>query len=213
MSFSYTNLTRRLNWAVQAYLADAVLLRAGVERALRPGLRAVHRSRRWRSPPARFAAAPPIAIWPFNRYRRLELFGSVLNYKQEYNDPVLATALAGLSAGAVRHRACCRTAGSCRSARASSRKRRSSASSGRCPATRCGSATRSRPAVGDLTEPPDGRSRPPQVHPARQLGPAGAARTRIQQLGRRRPTSSTSAATPSCAATSTSSSSAARRCS
>jgi outer membrane protein assembly factor BamA len=29
------------------------------------------------------------AIWPFNRYRRVELFGSVLNFKQAYNDPQL----------------------------------------------------------------------------------------------------------------------------
>jgi len=33
--------------------------------------------------------ATAFGIWPFNRYRRLEVFGGVLNYDESFNDPVL----------------------------------------------------------------------------------------------------------------------------
>ena len=58
---------------------------------------------------------------------------------------------------------------------------------------------------------PDSRCRPPVLQAARRLGTAGAARARVQELGRHAERSTTSVATPICAATSTCSSSATTR--
>ena len=86
-------------------------------------------------------------IYPFNRYRRLELSAGFYHLNEEYNDPVLQDyleLLQELQPAAV----CSATARSCRSASRSSRRRRSSASSGRWPAARCASRYDVAPKIG-----------------------------------------------------------------
>ena len=52
-------------------------------------------------------------IYPFNRYRRVEFFGGVNQYQEEFQDQGLDAVLRGLPAGAVRARRCSTTAPWC----------------------------------------------------------------------------------------------------
>ncbi len=88
MSLSYTNLSRRLNWALQGYsqtqffygqLSNVFydpLYSGFIDRDLAQATRTVR-------------GGTAFGIWPLNRFRRLELSASVLNYKEEFNDPLL----------------------------------------------------------------------------------------------------------------------------
>ena len=67
LSFSYLNLTRRFNYALQGVLADDVLLRQSRQHLLRPGRPSSIATWRWR--PARIRGGTVFGIWPFNRYR------------------------------------------------------------------------------------------------------------------------------------------------
>ena len=124
-------------------LADAVLLRAARRRLLRSGVRAVHQPR-----PAiatrTVRGGSAFGIYPFSRYRRVELSGGLVQLNEEYNDPALQAYADAVSAGSCTARRCSATARWCRSAWRSSRRRPSSASSVRSPAARCGWPTTSR---------------------------------------------------------------------
>ena len=82
-------------------------------------------------------------IWPLDRYRRLELFGGVLQYHEEFNDPTLQ-AISQDYQQTQFGRELFRSGTTSRLASTSFRRRRCSASSGRSRATRCASPTRSR---------------------------------------------------------------------
>jgi hypothetical protein len=88
MSFAYTNLSRRLNWAVQAF-SQTQFYYGQYSNLLYDPVYAPYVSRDLAESTSTVRGGTAYAIWPFNRYRRLELFTSVLNYKQEFNDPVL----------------------------------------------------------------------------------------------------------------------------
>jgi hypothetical protein len=88
MSFSYTNLSRRLNWAVQAYSQSQFYYGQASNLLYDPVYSGVI-DRDLAESTSTIRGGTAYAIWPLNRYRRLELSASVLNYKQEYNDPVL----------------------------------------------------------------------------------------------------------------------------
>jgi hypothetical protein len=88
MAFSYTNLSRRLNWAVQAYSQTQFYYGQYANLLYDPTI-APFVSRDLAESTSTVRGGTAYAIWPFNRYRRMEFFTSVLNYKQEYNDPVL----------------------------------------------------------------------------------------------------------------------------
>jgi WD40 repeat protein len=87
MAFSYINLSRRLQYALQAYSQTQFFYGYdpnalyGVEYGFidRDTALATQTSR----------GATIAAIYPLNRYRRLEFTGGVLNYQQEYNEPEL----------------------------------------------------------------------------------------------------------------------------
>jgi hypothetical protein len=88
MSFSYTNLERRLNWALQGFSQTAFFygqLGGILYDPAFAGL--IDRDLAQATSTVRGGSA--LAFWPLNRYRRLELTGSILNYSQEYNDPFL----------------------------------------------------------------------------------------------------------------------------
>jgi hypothetical protein len=88
MSLSYSNLSRRLNWAAQGFshttfyygqlggiFYDPVYASV-IDRDLAQATQTVRGGMLY-------------AFWPFDRYRRAELFGGFVNYNQRYNDPGL----------------------------------------------------------------------------------------------------------------------------
>jgi hypothetical protein len=88
MALSYTNLSRRMNWALQGFSQTSFyygqleglfydpVYSGIVDRDLATATRTVR-------------GGTMFAIWPFNRYQRVELSGSALHYDEEFNDPVL----------------------------------------------------------------------------------------------------------------------------
>jgi hypothetical protein len=88
MAFSYTNLSRRLNWAVQAF-SQSQFYYGQASNVLYDPVYQPYIDRDAAESTSTTRGGSAFAIWPLNRYRRLELFGSIINYKQEYNDPFL----------------------------------------------------------------------------------------------------------------------------
>ena len=94
LAFSYFNAARRFNYSFQGYsqtqffygLLEGVFydpLYSGlIDRDFAVATRTVR-------------GGTGFGIWPLDRYRRLELFGGVLQYREQFNDP----ALQGLSEG------------------------------------------------------------------------------------------------------------------
>jgi hypothetical protein len=88
MSLSYTNLSRRMNWAAQGFSQTSFYYgQAGgvfydpvyaslVDRDLAQATQSVR-------------GGMVYGFWPFDRFRRAEIFGGLVNYNQRYNDPVL----------------------------------------------------------------------------------------------------------------------------
>jgi hypothetical protein len=88
LSFSYLNLARRFNYAVQAYSqtqffygqAEGVFYDPSLSNFISRDLAVATRTIRGGS---------VFGIWPLNRYRRIELVGGVLQYSESFNDPSL----------------------------------------------------------------------------------------------------------------------------
>ena len=88
VAFSYTNLSRRMNWAVQGFSQstfyygqyDGLLYDPVYSQFIDRDLATLTRSVR---------GGTMYAVWPFNRYQRMELSASAVNYHESYNDPVL----------------------------------------------------------------------------------------------------------------------------
>jgi hypothetical protein len=86
LSFSYINLTRRFNYALQGFSQTTFFYgNLGnifydqsfiVDRDLALATRTIR-------------GGTVFGIWPFNRYRRAELFGGFMQYREEFNDPSL----------------------------------------------------------------------------------------------------------------------------
>jgi Tol biopolymer transport system component len=88
LAFSYLNLSRRLQYAVQAFsqtqffygqlggLLYDPIYSGLIDRDLAQATRTVR-------------GGSAFAIYPFNRYARVELFGGVMQYREEYNNPDL----------------------------------------------------------------------------------------------------------------------------
>ncbi|OFW37058.1 MAG: hypothetical protein A3F70_02560 [Acidobacteria bacterium RIFCSPLOWO2_12_FULL_67_14] len=90
LAFSFFNAARRLNYSVQGYSQTQFFYGAlegvfydpvvsnliNVDRDLAVATRTVR-------------GGTAFGIWPFDRYRRIELFGGLLQYKEEFNDPSL----------------------------------------------------------------------------------------------------------------------------
>jgi hypothetical protein len=87
MSFSYLNLSRRFQYALQAYSQTQFYygLNPGLLYGLEYGF--IDRDLAVATQTARGVTA--YGIYPFNRYARLELSTGILQYKQEYNEPGL----------------------------------------------------------------------------------------------------------------------------
>jgi hypothetical protein len=89
MSFTWLNMERRLQWAIQGYnqtqfyygqlegvLYDPALSGLLLDRDLAVATRTVQ-------------GATAYGIYPFNRYRRIEIFGGFNRFQERYNDPLV----------------------------------------------------------------------------------------------------------------------------
>jgi hypothetical protein len=88
MSLSYTNLSRRLNWAVQGYSQTNFFYGVGGGVLYDPfydGFLDRDNAQATRT----VRGGSVFGLWPVDRFRRVEMFASFLNYRQEYNDPFL----------------------------------------------------------------------------------------------------------------------------
>jgi hypothetical protein len=83
MSFSYLNLSRRLQYALQAYSQTQFFY--GYDPSTLYGLEYGFLSRDDALATQTARGATAFGIYPFNRYARIELSGGFLQYKQEYN--------------------------------------------------------------------------------------------------------------------------------
>ena len=209
LSLSYLNLERRFNYALQGYSQTQFFYGSGSSVFYDPAYAGIiNRDLAIATQTIRGGSA--FGIWPFNKYRRVEVSAGILNYNEEFNDPLVqeysqqyqqdqfgrplitSGTYVPLGVNYVQETTIFREfgplAGNTVRARVRGRRRRSPA---RCrgsaptsmPATTCASAARACSRC------------------ARAASTAGASR----------PTSCTSAATPRCAATTTCSSSATSR--
>ena len=89
LSFSYLNLARRFNYAVQAYSQTQFFYGALEGVFYDPRFSNVFLDRDYALATRTVRGGSVFGIWPLNRYRRVELFGGVLQYQEEFNDPTL----------------------------------------------------------------------------------------------------------------------------
>ncbi len=84
MSFSYLNLSRRLQYAVQAYSQTQFYY--GYDPGLLYGAEYAYLSRDQAIATQTARGVNVFGIYPFNRYARVEVSGGLFNYNQAYND-------------------------------------------------------------------------------------------------------------------------------
>ena len=89
LSFSYLNLAHRFNYALQAF-SQTSFFYGNLENILYDGSFIVDRDLALATRTVRGGTI--FGIWPFNRYRRAELFGGFMQYQEDFNDPSLAEA-------------------------------------------------------------------------------------------------------------------------
>jgi hypothetical protein len=89
LSFSYLNLARRFNYAFQAYSQTQFFYGAMEGVFYDPQFSNIFLDRDYALATRTVRGGSVFGIWPLNRYRRLELFGGVLQYNEEFNDPSL----------------------------------------------------------------------------------------------------------------------------
>ena len=86
LSFSYLNLARRFNYAFQAY-SQTQFFYGQLEGVFYDPSLANLISRDFAVATRTIRGGSVFGIWPLNRYRRIELVGGVLQYREEFNDP------------------------------------------------------------------------------------------------------------------------------
>jgi hypothetical protein len=88
MSLSYLNLERRLQWAVQGYSQTQFFYGQYEGLFYDPALAGlIDRDFAVATRTSRGGTA--FAIYPFNRYRRVEMYGGVADYREQFDDPSL----------------------------------------------------------------------------------------------------------------------------
>jgi hypothetical protein len=88
MSLSYLNLEKRLQWALQGYSQteffygqlEGLFYDPAFSGLIDRDLAVATRTLR---------GGTAFAIYPFNRYRRVEMYGGLVNYEEEFDDPAL----------------------------------------------------------------------------------------------------------------------------
>jgi Tol biopolymer transport system component len=88
LSFSYINLSRRFNYAVQAY-SQTLFFYGQQANVFYDPVYSPYIDRNLAQATSTIQGGSVFGIYPLNRYRRVELSGGVLQYKQSFNDPTL----------------------------------------------------------------------------------------------------------------------------
>jgi hypothetical protein len=88
LSFSYLNLARRFNFALQGF-SQTQFFYGNLENVFYDPSFSQFIDRDFAVATRRVMGGSAFGIWPFNRYRRLELFGGMVHYKEQFNDPSL----------------------------------------------------------------------------------------------------------------------------
>ena len=91
MSFSYVNLSRRLQWALQGYSQTQFFYPQLSGYLYDPAI-APYLSRSDALATQTVRGGSIFGIYPFSHYRRVELSGGFLQYNEQYNDPYLQQA-------------------------------------------------------------------------------------------------------------------------
>ena len=88
MSFSYLNLARRFNYALQGYSQTQFFYGAQENVFFDPSVSPFF-SRDFAVATRTVRGGTAFGIWPMDRYRRVELFGGMLQYRERFNDSSL----------------------------------------------------------------------------------------------------------------------------
>jgi hypothetical protein len=88
LSFSYLNLSRRFNYALQGY-SQTQFFYGDLENVFFDPMFSGIIDRDFALATRTVRGGTAFGIWPFNRYSRLEVFGGVLQYNERFNDPSL----------------------------------------------------------------------------------------------------------------------------
>jgi len=88
LSLSYLNLSRRLNWAVQGYSQTQFFYGQLENVFYDPSLSGVI-DRDLSIATQTIRGGTAFGIWPFDKYRRVEVSGGVLQYDESFNDPLV----------------------------------------------------------------------------------------------------------------------------
>ena len=128
LNFSYVNLSRRLQYMVQAYSQQQFYY--GYDPGVLYGSQYTFVSRDQAIATQTARGATIFGIYPLNRYARVELSAGVFNYDQSYNDPNLQQVANQYQQDQYGGN-CSRPAASCRSAPHTSARPRCSVNTGR----------------------------------------------------------------------------------
>jgi WD40 repeat protein len=88
LSLSYLNLAHRFNYAVQGY-SQTQFFYGTLENVFYDPSFSGYIDRDFSVATRTIRGGTVFGIWPFNRYRRVEVFGGMLQYNESFNDPAL----------------------------------------------------------------------------------------------------------------------------
>jgi hypothetical protein len=88
MSFTWQNMERRLQWAMQGYNMTQFFY-GQLEGVFYDPYLSQFIDRDFATATRTIQGGTAFAIYPFNRYRRIELFGGFSRYQERFNDPVV----------------------------------------------------------------------------------------------------------------------------
>jgi hypothetical protein len=88
LSMSYLNLAHRFNYAIQGY-SQTQFFYGALEGVFYDPVYSGYVDRDLAIATRTVRGGTAFGIWPFNRYRRVEVFGGLLNYNESFNDPNL----------------------------------------------------------------------------------------------------------------------------
>jgi hypothetical protein len=88
LSLSYLNLAHRFNYAIQGY-SQTQFFYGTLESVFYDPTYSGYIDRDYSVATRTVRGGTVFGIWPFNRYRRVEVFGGMLQYRESFNDPNL----------------------------------------------------------------------------------------------------------------------------
>jgi hypothetical protein len=88
LSLSYLNLAHRFNYAIQGY-SQTQFFYGTLENVFYDPSFSGYIDRDFSVATRTIRGGTVFGIWPFNRYRRVEVFGGMLQYSESFNDPAL----------------------------------------------------------------------------------------------------------------------------